>query len=102
MGDFNKTGFFSHLPITYGDEIVMFVCANTKCGERGSEIDSTPINVTGIGLTPIAMPFFGIYKYAVGGNLCQYCLSIGWLCWAVSIVLKDESDNVNIQPLEDE
>lgn len=62
MGDFNKTGFFSHLPITYGDEIVMFVCANTKCGERGSEIDSTPINVTGIGLTPIAMPFFGIYN----------------------------------------
>ena len=42
MGDFNKTGFFSHLPITYGDEIVMFVCANTKCGERGSEIDRVP------------------------------------------------------------
>jgi len=58
MGCFNKTGFFSHLPITYGDDIVLFVCANTQ-HER---IDSTPIDVTGIGLTPIAMPFFGKYN----------------------------------------
>ena len=48
------------------------------------------------------LPFITIDKSAVWGYLCQYCLSIGWLCWAVSIVLKDESDNVKIEPLEDE
>ena len=33
MGCFNKTGFFSHLPITYGDEIALFVCADTYTGK---------------------------------------------------------------------
>jgi len=60
MGCFNKTGFFSHLPITYGDEIVLFVCADTFNGKVKRE--STPIDVTSSGLVPVAMPFFGKYN----------------------------------------
>lgn len=59
MGCFNKTGFFSHLPITYGDEIVMFVCADSY--SRSCTRDNTPISVVGTGMTPIAPPFFGKY-----------------------------------------
>jgi hypothetical protein len=60
MGCFNKTGFFSHLPITYGDEIVLFVCVDTLNGDV--KRDSTPIDVTSNGLTPALMPFFGKYN----------------------------------------
>lgn len=60
MGCFNKTGFFSHLPITYGDEIVLFVCADTLNGNTKRE--STPIDCTSSGLVPVAMPFFGKYN----------------------------------------
>ena len=59
MGCFNKTGFFSHLPITYGDEIVMFVCADSY--SRSCTRDNTPISVVGTSMTPIAPPFFGKY-----------------------------------------
>lgn len=59
MGCFNKTGFFSHLPITCGDEIVLFVCVDTLNGDTKRE--STPIDVTSNGLTPALMPFFGKY-----------------------------------------
>jgi hypothetical protein len=59
MGCFNKTGFFSHLPITYGDEIVMFVCADSY--SRSCARDDTPISIVGTGMTPIAPPFFGEY-----------------------------------------
>jgi len=59
MGCFNKTAFFSHLPITYGDDIVMFVCADNL--SRIHRKDSTPIGITGNGMTPIAPPFFGKY-----------------------------------------
>ena len=59
MGCFNKTGFFSHLPITCGDEIVMFVCADSY--SRSCTRDDTPISVVGSGMTPIAPPFFGKY-----------------------------------------
>jgi len=59
MGCFNKTGFFSHLPITYGDEIVMFVCADRY--SRACTRDNTPISVVGTGMAPIAPPFFGKY-----------------------------------------
>lgn len=48
MGCFNKTGFFSHLPITYGDEIVMFVCADSY--SRSCTRDNTPISVVGTGM----------------------------------------------------
>ena len=60
MGCFNKTGFFSHMPITYGDEIVLFVCADTLNGNTKRE--STPIDCTSSGLVPVAMPFFGKYN----------------------------------------
>lgn len=59
MGCFNKTAFYSHLPITCGDDIVMFVCADTT--SRFCRIDCTPISIVGTGLTPIAPPFFGKY-----------------------------------------
>lgn len=59
MGCFNKTGFFSHLPITCGDEIVMFVCADRY--SRSCTRDNTPISVVGTGMAPIAPPFFGKY-----------------------------------------
>jgi hypothetical protein len=60
MGCFNKTGFFSHLPITYGDEIVLFVCADTDTGKNRK--DDTPIRITSSGLVPVAMPFFGKFN----------------------------------------
>ena len=59
MRCFNKTAFFSHLPITYGDDIVMFVCAYNL--SRICRKDSTPIGITGNGMIPIAPPFFGKY-----------------------------------------
>lgn len=60
MGCFNKTAFYSHLPITASDEIVMFVCANSISSH--TRRDSTPISVVGTGLSPIAPPFFGRYN----------------------------------------
>ena len=60
MGCFNKTGFFSHLPITCGDEIVLFVCADTYTSKHRK--DDTPIGITSSGLVPVAMPFFGKYN----------------------------------------
>lgn len=35
MGCFNKMGFYSHLPITAGDEIVMFICADNTQSNKG-------------------------------------------------------------------
>ena len=60
MGCFNKTAFYSHLPITCGDDIVMFVCADTLT--RSCRRECTPISIVGTGLTPIAPPFFGKYN----------------------------------------
>ena len=58
MGCFNKTAFYSHLPITYGDNIVMFVFSNQYSLSR---VGCTPINPNGKGYSPIAAPFFGKY-----------------------------------------
>jgi len=58
MGCFNKTAFYSHLPITYGDDIVMFVFSNQYSLSR---VGCTPINPNGKGYSPIATPFFGKY-----------------------------------------
>ena len=60
MGCFNKTAFFSHLPITCGDEIVLFVCADTYTSKHRKS--DTPIGITSSGLVPVAMPFFGKYN----------------------------------------
>lgn len=57
MGCFNKTAFYSHLPITYQDEIVVFVLAEQKC-----KTDSCPVYIEGNGIVPIAPPFFGKYN----------------------------------------
>ena len=59
MGCFNRTGFYSHLPITYGDDIVMFMCADTSKIYNGK--DSCPISVIGTGYVPLSLPFFGKY-----------------------------------------
>lgn len=58
MGCFNKTSFYSHLPITYDDDIVMFVFSNQF---SISQVGCTPINPNGKGYTPICTPFFGKY-----------------------------------------
>lgn len=58
MGCFNRTGFLSHLPITYQDEIVIFLLADTSRIER---IYSIPCYTIGSGFTPISLPFFGQY-----------------------------------------
>lgn len=57
MGCFNKTAFYSHLPITYQDEIVVFVLAEQKY-----RTDSCPVYIEGNGIVPIAPPFFGKYN----------------------------------------
>ena len=57
MGCFNKMGFHSHLPITYGNDIVMFICAdNTK----KYVIDDTPIEIITL-YSPMCLPIFGKY-----------------------------------------
>lgn len=57
MGCFNRTGFLSHLPIQYGDEIVLFVLIKDEYGYRH---DSCPIGIGGE-LRPLCAPFFGKY-----------------------------------------
>ena len=59
MGSFDKLGFFSKLPISFGDEIVMFVCANTS--SRRNNLNSI-CDMTESGITPIAAPFFCQYN----------------------------------------
>lgn len=56
MGCFNKIGFYSHLPITCGDDIVYFICISKKYKNH----DTTPIAPFGI-LEPICLPIFGQY-----------------------------------------
>lgn len=59
MGCFNRSGFFSHLPLEYGDEMVAFVC----CGSRNkhNRFDNCAIGVNS-SLTPICLPIFGKYN----------------------------------------
>lgn len=59
MGCFNRSGFFSHLPLEHGDEMVAFVC----CGSRNkhNRFDNCPIGVNST-LTPICLPIFGKYN----------------------------------------
>ena len=58
MGCFNRTGFISHLPIKYGDEIVVFLMADTS---KILGVSPLPISITGGGYTPLCLPFFGTY-----------------------------------------
>lgn len=41
MGCFNKIGFYSHLPITYDNDIVYFICISKKY----KNYDLSPFNV---------------------------------------------------------
>ena len=59
MGCFNRTGFYSHLPITAGDDIVMFLCVDTLT--KKTRRDECPLSIIGDSIVPIAMPFFGKY-----------------------------------------
>ena len=61
MGCYNRTGFFSHLPITAGEDIVMFLCADVSRAFNNNRKDSCPISIVGGGITPLAAPFFGKY-----------------------------------------
>lgn len=58
MGSFNRTGFISHLPITCGDEIVVFLLFDTT---KIGYFNSVPIGIDGTGYVPVCLPFFGTY-----------------------------------------
>lgn len=55
MGCFNKVGFISHLPITAGDDIVLFICADLF----GFHTDETPISPGT--MSPLFLPIKGKY-----------------------------------------
>lgn len=55
MGCFNKVGFISHLPITEGDDIVLFICADLF----GFHTDETPISPGS--MSPLFLPIKGKY-----------------------------------------
>ena len=57
MGCFNSSGFFSHLPLQCGDEMVAIVCY----GSSNGKISNLPINCNS-SLTPICAPIFGKYN----------------------------------------
>lgn len=56
MGCFNRVGFYSHLPITYNNNIVCFICVFRKYKNH----ETTPIAPFGI-LEPLCLPIFGQY-----------------------------------------
>ena len=65
MGCFNKIGFYSKLPITYGDKIVIFLCLTLKNAARNG---SNPIYVDEI-IQPLSLPIFCEYdEYGKGEN----------------------------------
>ena len=55
MGSFNVNGFYSHLPIEYGDEIGVVVCAQVKDSHINLAIEPT------VNLYPIMAPVYGKY-----------------------------------------
>ena len=55
MGSFNINGFYSHLPIEYGDEIGVIVCAQVKTSHINLALDPT------VNLYPIMAPIYGKY-----------------------------------------
>ena len=59
MGCFNRSGFFSHLPLECGDEMVAFVCFGSR--NKHNRFDSCPIGANST-LTPICLPIFGKYN----------------------------------------
>lgn len=59
MGCFKKNGFYSHLPISVNDDIVLFIFADES---RLYSTDMNAISMSGTGFTPISVPFFGKYN----------------------------------------
>lgn len=57
MGCFNKMGFYSHLPITAGDEIVMFICVDNTQSNKGN---NNPIYIDEF-YAPFCLPIYGTY-----------------------------------------
>ena len=71
MGCFNKTGFFSHLPITCGDDIALFVCADTYTGKYrkddtpiGIRLPSTTIRIIALNVLPIVTEIISLNSIA--------------------------------------
>lgn len=58
MGCFNKMGFYSHLPITYGDDIVMFICVDNT---HSYESDANSIYIDTF-YSPYCLPIYGKYN----------------------------------------
>lgn len=57
MGCFNKMGFYSHLPITAGDEIVMFICVDNT---QSNKSNNNPIYIDEF-YAPFCLPIYGTY-----------------------------------------
>lgn len=55
MGSFNVNGFYSHLPIKYGDEIGVVVCAQVKTSHINLALEPT------VDLYPTMAPVYGKY-----------------------------------------
>ena len=55
MGSFNINGFYSHLPIEYGDEIGVIVCAQVKTSHINLALEPS------VNLYPIMAPVYGKY-----------------------------------------
>jgi len=55
MGNFNISGFYSHLPIKFGDKIGAILCA---CQPGCSNL---VMNTNGLGLVPLMAPVYGRY-----------------------------------------
>ena len=55
MGSFNINGFYSHLPIEYGDEIGVVVCAQVKDSHINLALEPS------VNLYPIMAPVYGKY-----------------------------------------
>lgn len=68
MGCFNKIGFYSKLPIIYGDKIVIFLCTTIKNVQRN---EANPIYIDEL-VQPLSLPIFCEYdEYGGGENFEQ-------------------------------
>ena len=69
MGSFDRLGFYSKLPISCGDEMVLFVCADTsKFNHNRNGI----CDMADDGIVPIAAPFICKYNdYGTGVDFVQ-------------------------------
>ena len=48
------------------------------------------------------LPFIKILKEPWLADYHIYLVCIGWLAWEIQIILKDESENIDIKPLEEQ